>query len=102
MIYAIGIIILILIIGFGYMFFKYSKLKDINNSIDICEENINDLLDKKLELVNSLLKSIKNEKIKKNFNYSDDLSIYEKEDALFNVSFDINKYINDKTSIENI
>ncbi len=96
MIYAIGIIILILIIGFGYMFFKYSKLKDINNSIDICEENINDLLDKKLELVNSLLKSIKNEKIKKNFNYSDDLSIYEKEDALFNVSFDINKYINDK------
>ena len=77
----------------GYLFFKYSKLKDINNSLEIATENINIVLEKKLELVNELLKEIKNDKIKEKFSYSDDYSIYEKENSLFNVSFDINKFV---------
>lgn len=93
MIYIIGIIFLFLIIVLGFFFFKYSKLKDINNSIDIATENINAVLDRKLELVNELLNDIKNDKIKEKFSYSDDFSLYEKEDALFSVSFDINKYV---------
>ncbi len=93
MIYVLGILFLVLIIAGIFLFFKYAKLKDINNSIEIATENINTLLDKKLELVNDLLKEIKNEKIKKSFEYSDDLSLLEKEKVLFNISFDINKYI---------
>ena len=93
MIYVIGVLIIIIILLCGYLFFKYSKLKDINNSLEIAKENINIVLDKKYELVNELLKDIKNDKIKEKFSYSDDFSIYEKENALFDVSFDINKFI---------
>ena len=93
MLYIVGILILIIILLCGYLFFKYSKLKDINNSLEIATENINTILDKKFELVNELLKEIKNDKIKEKFSYSDDYSIYEKENSLFNVSFDINKFV---------
>lgn len=93
MIYVVGVLVLVFIISFGYLFLKYSKLKDINNSLLICMDSIDDVLATKLEFVNELLKEIKNEKIKKKFNYSEDLSLYEKEDSLFNVSFDINKFV---------
>ena len=96
MIYIFGTILLLLVIVAGYLFFKYSKLKDINRSICIAEENISDVLDKKLNLLNELLKDINSKKIKDKFEYSDDFSIYEKENALFNVSFDINKYVKEK------
>ena len=93
MIYVVGILVLVLIFGFGFLFLKYSKLKDINNSLLICMDGIDDVLVKKLELVNELLKDIKNEKISRKFEYSEEMSLYEKEDALFNVSFDINKFV---------
>lgn len=95
MLYIIGIIILILFVGGFIIFLKVSKLKDIKKSLDICASNINEFLNKKLELINILLKDIDNKKIKKDFSYSDDFNIYEKEDALFNVSWNINKYIKD-------
>lgn len=82
MIYVFGTIFLLLVIVLGYLFFKYSKLKDINNSIEIASESINAVLDKKLELVNELLKEVKDKKIKEKFEYSDDFSLYEKENAL--------------------
>ena len=100
MIYIFGTIFLLLVIVLGYLFFKYSKLKDINNSIEIASESINAVLDKKLELVNELLKEVKDKKIKEKFEYSDDFSLYEKENALFNVSFDINKYVKDKKIVK--
>ena len=93
MIYVVGILVLVLIFGFGFLFLKYSKLKDINNSLLICMDGIDDVLVKKLELVNELLKDIKNEKITRKFEYSEEMSLYENEDALFNVSFDINKFV---------
>lgn len=100
MIYVFGTIFLLVVIVLGYLFFKYSKLKDINNSIEIASESINAVLDKKLELVNELLKDVKDKKIKEKFEYSDDFSLYEKENALFNVSFDINKYVKDKNIVK--
>ncbi len=100
MIYVFGTIFLLLVIVLGYLFFKYSKLKDINNSIEIASESINAVLDKKLELVNELLKDVKDKKIKEKFEYSDDFSLYDKENALFNVSFDINKYVKDKKIVK--
>ena len=96
MIYILGAVFLLLVIILGYLFFKYTKLREINDSINIASDSINSVLDKKLELVNDLLSKIKNDKIKSKFEYSDDYSIYEKENALFNVSFDINKYVKEK------
>lgn len=91
MLYIISTIFLIIVICFVYVFFKYSKLKDINSSIEVVIESISDVLDKKLELVNALLGEVKDKKLKEKFSYSDDMTIYEKEDALFNAGFDINK-----------
>ena len=96
MIYILGAVFLLLVIILGYLFFKYTKLREINDSINIASDSINSVLDKKLELVNDLLSKIKNDKIKSKFEYSDDFSIYEKENALFNVSFDINKYVKER------
>lgn len=96
MIYILGAIFLLLVIILGYLFFKYTKLREINDSINIASDSINSVLDKKLELVNDLLSKIKNDKIKSKFEYSDDFSIHEKENALFNVSFDINKYVKER------
>lgn len=95
MLYIIGIIILILLVGGFIIFLKVSKLNDIKKALDICAANINEFLNKKLELINILLKDIDNKKIKKDFSYSDDFNIYEKEEALFNVSWNIYKYIKD-------
>lgn len=93
MIYIIGTIVLVLIIIGAIVFLKYYKLKDIKSSLDICTEQINELLGKKLDLVNSLLKNIKNDDIKKSFIYDNDASLYEREDVLFNIAFEINKYV---------
>ena len=95
MLYIIGIIILILLVGGFIIFLKVSKLNDIKKALDICATNINEFLNKKLELINILLKDIDNKKIKKDFSYSDDFNIYEKEETLFNVSWNIYKYIKD-------
>lgn len=95
MLYIIGIIILILLVGGFIIFLKVSKLNDIKKALDICAANINEFLNKKLELINILLKDIDNKKIKKDFSYSDDFNIYEKEETLFNVSWNIYKYIKD-------
>ena len=99
MIYVIGLIILILVICFFIVLFNYFKLRDIKDSLDTCSEKINETLNTKLELIERLLKKIKNDKIEKRFDYDKDATLYEREDVLFNVSFEINKHIkesNDK------
>ena len=100
MIYIICGIIVVLFFMIFFIFFKISKLKDIKKSLEICDNNINVFLDKKLSLVNELLLAIKDKKIKKQFSYSEDFSLYERENALYNISFNINKYIKDNKMTE--
>ena len=103
MIYAICTILLIVFIAGAYLFFKVTKLREINNTLVLCTSKINDALDQKLDLINKLLKSINSAKLKKKFNYRDDLNLYEKEKALFDISFSINKFVkeNQKTQFKN-
>ena len=96
MIYVIGAVVLILVIFIVIVIFKYVKLKDVQKSIEMCIKSIDELLNKKLELVNSLLKDIDNKNIEEKFSYNEDASLYEREDILFNTSFEINKYIKEK------
>ncbi len=92
MIYAIIIILLVLIAFVLLILFNYLKLKDIKMCIDTCSSNIDSTLNKKLELVNKLLKDFDSEKIKKKYPYDENASLYEREDTLYNLSFEINKY----------
>ena len=95
MIYVVSVLLIAVLVGGFVVFLKITKLKDIKESLEMCACNIENFLDKKLKIVTSLLKEIDNEKIKKDFSYSEDFSIYEKEDSLFTVSWNINKYIKD-------
>lgn len=95
MLYIIGVIILALVICFFIVFSNYTKLKDIQASIDTCTNSINDVLNKKLEIVSSLIEKLDNEKIKKDFVYDEGATLYDRENALFNASFEINKYVKD-------
>lgn len=98
MVYAVGIIIVILVIFLVIVLFNYYRLKDIKTSIEACSVRINESLAVKLELIEKILKKIDNEKIEQDFNYKEDDTIYEREDALFNVSFEINKYLKESKS----
>ena len=91
--YIISAIVLILIVCGFIIFSNYSRLKDIQMSIDTCTDSINDILDKKLVMVNEILKKMNNEKLDRAFTYDENATLYEREDALFNISFEINKYV---------
>ena len=93
MIYIICSLFFLFFIFGVFIFFKVNKLKDIKKSLDIISSNIEEFLDIKLNIVTKLLSDIDDEKIKKEFSYSDDFTLHEKEDSLFNISWNINKYI---------
>ena len=96
MIYIIFSLLFLLFIFGAFIFFKVNKLKDIKRSLDIISSNIEEFLDVKLNIVTRLLSDIDDEKIKKEFSYSDDFTLHEKEDSLFYISWNINKYVKDK------
>lgn len=93
MIYIIGILLLLLVIYFFVFLFNYFKLKDYKASIETCCESIDQSLTVKYDLVNKLLKNIKDDSFDKKFDYNKDDSLYDREDILYNISFEINKYI---------
>ena len=84
-------IVLLLIIGI-IIFVNYTKLKDIRMCIDTCADNINNTLNHKLEMVNSLLEKLDSDTLNKKFTYDEDSSLYDREDSLFIIGFEINKY----------
>ena len=98
MIYIIGAVILLLVIFFFVVLFNYFKLNDIKTSIETCSVSIDTLLETKFDLIKKILKKIKNEKIEKKFEYDKEGTLYEREDILFNMSFEINKYIKDSNN----
>ena len=92
-VYIIGILILLILFCFIFFFVKYTKLKDIKKSLDMCSENISNVLKNKEDLINDLLKDIKDNRIKDSFNYDDTASLIDKENTLFDTAFAVNKYI---------
>lgn len=93
MIYIILALFLVIFILAGFLFFKITKLKDMRESLVLCSDKINETLNKKYEIINSVLKKLNNEKLSKEFDYRDDLELHEKEKILFDMSFNLNKYI---------
>lgn len=91
MTYIIIIILLILTL-LAIIFIKYKKLKDIENAILTCEKSLNKQLKNKNEIIEKVIKSINNEELNK-FTYNEEETIHEKENNLFNIRWDINKYL---------
>lgn len=74
----------------------FVKLKDYKFSLDYSISSIEEALSKKLDSVNDLLDDINNKTLKNKFSYNSETSLQERENALFSISWDINKYVKDK------
>lgn len=100
MIYIIISILTIILAILAIIFIKCRNLSDLEEAILTCDEKLNEYLTKKNELIKEVLKNINDEKLTKTFNYNEEDSIYDKEDILFNIRWDINKFLleNPKTS----
>lgn len=96
MIYIFCTIFLILFIAFLYIFFNIVKLKDYKFSLEYSISSIEDALSKKFDCINDLLDDINNKGLKDKFSYNSETSLQERENALFSISWDINKYVKDK------
>ena len=93
MIYIIISILTIILAALAIIFIKYRNLSDLEEAILKCDEKLDEYLTKKNELINKVLKKINDEKLTKTFNYKNEDSIYDKEDTLFNIRWDINKFL---------
>ena len=91
MIYIIIIITIILAL-LAVVFIKYKKLEDLENAIMTCEDNLENHLKEKNEIIKEVIKDINDEELHK-FTYNEEETIHEKEDNLFNIRWDINKYL---------
>ncbi len=91
MIYIIIIITIILAL-LAIVFIKYKKLEDLENAIITCEDNLENHLKEKNEIIKEVIKDINDEELNK-FTYNEEETIHEKEDNLFNIRWDINKYL---------
>ena len=91
MIYIIIIITIILAL-LAIVFIKYKKLEDLENAIETCEDNLENHLKEKNEIIKEVIKDINDEELNK-FTYNEEETIHEKEDNLFNIRWDINKYL---------
>lgn len=91
MIYIIITITIILTL-LAIVFIKYKKLEDLENAIITCEDNLENHLKEKNEIIKKVIKDINDEELNK-FTYNEKETIHEKEDNLFNIRWDINKYL---------
>ncbi len=91
MIYIIITITIILAL-LALVFIKYKKLEDLENAIITCENNLENHLKEKNKIIKKVINGINDEELNK-FTYNEEETIHEKEDNLFNIRWDINKYL---------
>ncbi len=91
----LGIVFVIIIIGV-IVAINYLKLKDLSETIKICEGKINESLNEKKELLNQICKDCKNKELSKISNIEDNLNLFEFDNTLYNIKNKINMLINDK------
>ena len=102
MTYVIIAIIFILVLLIFIVTGNYLRLKGLNQNIDICSNNIEEALNKKKILIEKLIKKIDDEKLFDLYNkLTDELVLFEKEELLFNINWEINKYIRNNNLYEN-
>lgn len=91
------IVILFILLGIGlFLFIKYSKIKDLNNKIEVCCDNIGEILESKRELVFKVIEEVNDEELTKKSEFNESESIFENESNLFDIRWNLNKYLDNK------
>jgi hypothetical protein len=88
--WIIYIVFLALVILVLYTLYKVKELKFIQKKINKCIDNMEDLFEIKEMYINEIIKKKKNAKLSdKMFNYRENKTIFDKENVLFGVNWDI-------------
>ena len=87
------IIIIILLVAF-YIFYK--NVKNVKSIISVASNNILTLLDQKKELIDQTIELLNSKKLKNEFVYDEEWSVFDKDNALFKIRVDISNYLNGK------
>lgn len=90
----LGIGLIIIVLGI-IILINYLKLKDLNDTIKICENKIKENLDEKKELLDKVTKSCKNKELAK-IEVREEIDIFEFDNTLYDIRNKINTLINDK------
>lgn len=85
------IIIIILLVAF-YIFYK--NVKNVKSIISVASNNILTLLDQKKELIDQTIELLNSKKLKNEFVYDEEWSVFDKDNALFKIRVDISNYLN--------
>ena len=100
MIYIIIVFIVLLMIGL-FLFLQYLKIKSFDDKINTCLDNITEILDNKETLVFKIINDINDEKLSKKSDFQKSDVIFQNENALFDIRWNLNQYINNKKINEN-
>ncbi len=92
------ILLAILVVCFVVLtLFKYFKLKEFDKIISVCVDNLNETFDRLDKEITNILNSVKDDKIKEIYIVNNEnLELFERENMLFEISWSINKYFDDK------
>lgn len=93
--YVIIILVLLIIFVILYIYNNYQKIKDILENINVSKEKIDELLDKKKELLENLVKDAKDKDLKIMLKEETN-DIFSKENVLYNVRWKLEELITDK------
>ena len=86
----IFLLIIIIIIIF-VIWFNYKKINNIKSNLEVCSNHIIELLNKKTELLLKLNKEDKNKDLESSLSFEDNISLFEKEKKLFNITVNIDE-----------
>ncbi len=89
----IGFLFLILI---GVFFVKFLKIREIDNTIKICQNNLTELLNQKENFIKEIIDAVDDNKVVELYKPNDEFNIFEREDMLFETYWNIHKYFLEK------
>lgn len=88
------IIVLVLIVLINYL-----KMKELDDNINICNDSIIETLKNKQSLLDNLVRDAKEKKLISNLKVNDDINIFDFEQLLFDIKWNLNKIIQEEKYI---
>lgn len=96
MLYILILIGIILIFIITFVSISILRLRELEDNMNICSANIENTLSEKFDNLSGLIEIIKEERFHKQLELFNEKDLFEKEKFLFNLRWDVNKYLNEQ------
>jgi len=87
---------MILVLATLFVVISILRLRELEKNQEVCAMNIEESLKEKYTLLSNLVQLLKEERFVKQFEIISDKDLFEKEKSLFNLRWDINKYMKEQ------